>query len=469
LEKKSLFKGEKTMNSLTAEEVKELAEELKARIDIVDVVSDYVSLRKQGQNHFGLCPFHSERTPSFSVHQDKQIFKCFGCGKGGDIYTFLREIEGIDFRTAVQKVSERCQHTSDYRRKVEEFPTSNKLDEENLDRISRELQHHLTLSPEHLALLLAPERGMTVREVEIRGYRSFPEKPWEALSKVNQKDFDGYPGAYLATHTHGDKTREYWTLNRSKRGGGILIPIHNERNHIVGWQIRLDHVLNVISTDTNYTDKFNCHLNHEEGIIKILWDGEIISEIPEHSLAIGEKKAITIKANGQKITLGEISIKKGQKYFWLASGNKPRGTEAGNPLPIHVAVPTAIRQQLKPGQLLTVKKVYITEGPIKADIAAEKMNEVFIGIPGLSAWRQAMQTIENMECEHAVLAFDMDIARKEELRDQIKLFKEKLEEMPRIQQVDIALWSEEQHGKGIDDVLLRGHFPQIRALVLKDC
>jgi DNA primase len=76
-------------------------------VDIVDLVSGYVSLKKTGRNHTGLCPFHSEKTPSFSVNPDKQIFHCFGCGAGGDAFKFLELQEGLNFPEAVRKLAER--------------------------------------------------------------------------------------------------------------------------------------------------------------------------------------------------------------------------------------------------------------------------------------------------------------------------------------------------------------------------
>ena len=84
-------------------------EELVARCDIVDVVSDYVQLTKRsGANQFGLCPFHSEKTPSFSVSPDKQIYHCFGCGKGGGVISFIMEIENLPFRDAVAFLARRA-------------------------------------------------------------------------------------------------------------------------------------------------------------------------------------------------------------------------------------------------------------------------------------------------------------------------------------------------------------------------
>ncbi len=84
-------------------------EELLARSDIVDVVSEYVQLTKRsGSNRFGLCPFHSEKTPSFSVSPDKQIYHCFGCGKGGNVIGFIMEVENLTFPEAVEFLARRA-------------------------------------------------------------------------------------------------------------------------------------------------------------------------------------------------------------------------------------------------------------------------------------------------------------------------------------------------------------------------
>lgn len=86
----------------------ELIEEVSRSNDIVDVISQYVHLKRKGRNYFGVCPFHSEKSPSFSVSPDRQIFKCFGCGVGGTAYTFLMKIEGISFKEAVEQLAERA-------------------------------------------------------------------------------------------------------------------------------------------------------------------------------------------------------------------------------------------------------------------------------------------------------------------------------------------------------------------------
>src|SRR3954466_10587258 len=89
-----------------------IAEETLNRIrqatDIVDIISENVQLKKQGRNYIGLCPFHHENTPSFSVSTDKQVYHCFGCGAGGNAFSFLMELEGLTFQEATMKLAEKA-------------------------------------------------------------------------------------------------------------------------------------------------------------------------------------------------------------------------------------------------------------------------------------------------------------------------------------------------------------------------
>ncbi len=86
----------------------ELIEEVRQSNDVVDIISQYVHLTRKGRNYFGLCPFHNEKSPSFSVSPDRQIFHCFGCGVGGNVYTFLMKIEGITFKESLEQLAERA-------------------------------------------------------------------------------------------------------------------------------------------------------------------------------------------------------------------------------------------------------------------------------------------------------------------------------------------------------------------------
>ncbi|MBP8784531.1 MAG: DNA primase [Synergistaceae bacterium] len=83
-------------------------QEVKSRLNIIEVIGDYLPLKQSGNAFWGRCPFHKEKTPSFSVSPDRQTFHCFGCGKGGDVFTFLMEIENIDFRDALMQLAGRA-------------------------------------------------------------------------------------------------------------------------------------------------------------------------------------------------------------------------------------------------------------------------------------------------------------------------------------------------------------------------
>lgn len=85
----------------------ELIEEIKSRNDIIDIISQYVVLKRSGRNFFGLCPFHKEKSPSFSVSPDKQIFHCFGCGVGGNVLHFVSKIENLSFRETIEMLADR--------------------------------------------------------------------------------------------------------------------------------------------------------------------------------------------------------------------------------------------------------------------------------------------------------------------------------------------------------------------------
>src|SRR5437763_3928924 len=83
-------------------------EQIRAASDIIDVIGSYLPLKRAGANFTALCPFHKEKTPSFNVNPHKQIFYCFGCHKGGDVFTFVKEYESIDFPEAVRRLAERA-------------------------------------------------------------------------------------------------------------------------------------------------------------------------------------------------------------------------------------------------------------------------------------------------------------------------------------------------------------------------
>src|SRR6187431_3082635 len=85
--------------------VDEDLERLRSTVSVADVIQQYVALKRVGRNWVGLCPFHGERTPSFNVREETGRYRCFGCGAAGDVFTFVQEIEHVDFVTAVEQVA----------------------------------------------------------------------------------------------------------------------------------------------------------------------------------------------------------------------------------------------------------------------------------------------------------------------------------------------------------------------------
>ena len=80
-------------------------DEVRRRADIVSLIGEYVTLKKAGRNYLGLCPFHQEKTPSFSVSQEKQIFHCYGCSEGGDVFSFLMKLNQLTFPEALRQLA----------------------------------------------------------------------------------------------------------------------------------------------------------------------------------------------------------------------------------------------------------------------------------------------------------------------------------------------------------------------------
>jgi DNA primase len=148
----------------------EKVEEIRTSVDIVDVISDYVQLKKQGRNYFGLCPFHGENTPSFSVSMDKQIFHCFGCGAGGNVFTFLMDLDGLTFPEALSKTAQRVGIQIDIEQDDQQQPKTSSEHEQMIQahELVKKLYHHFLLNTKEGqdALLYLENRGINRNAIE---------------------------------------------------------------------------------------------------------------------------------------------------------------------------------------------------------------------------------------------------------------------------------------------------------------
>lgn len=211
----------------------DIIEEVRSRNDIVDFISGYVSLKKKGSSYFGLCPFHNEKSPSFSVSRDKQMYYCFGCGAGGNIYTFLMEYENFSFPEAVRFLAERA---------------GMELPEEELDDKSRrqldektKLQEMNKLSANYFYYLLHSKRGEKghqylinrgITEETIRkfglGYADiYQDDLYRFLKSKGYSDEDLKESALVTIDEKRGGTDKFW--NR------VMFPIVDVNHRVIGF------------------------------------------------------------------------------------------------------------------------------------------------------------------------------------------------------------------------------------------
>ena len=159
-------------------------EQIKQKINIVDLVQEYLPLKKAGVNFKANCPFHKEKTPSFVVSPERQIFKCFGCSRGGDIFTFLMEKEALDFKEALEMLAKKAGVT--LKKSPDKKDFKDRLFEINLK--AQEFFHYiLTKHPlGKNALEYLKKRGISDSSIEEFGLGYAPNS-WESLTRFLRK------------------------------------------------------------------------------------------------------------------------------------------------------------------------------------------------------------------------------------------------------------------------------------------
>lgn len=207
-------------------------DEIRDRADIVDLIGEYVDLKKSGSNYMGLCPFHSEKTPSFSVSPSKSIFKCFGCGVGGDVITFIMKRENLTFPEAVEFLAEK------YSVRLEEYKDVNKeaRDKKNrLYEINREAAMHFlkNFQESKKAQLYLSNRMLSPKTIRSYGI-GYSKDSWTDL-------YDHLTGLGYSE----DELLELNLISKSKKGNYIdrfrdrvMFPIINRNNKVIGFGAR---------------------------------------------------------------------------------------------------------------------------------------------------------------------------------------------------------------------------------------
>lgn len=217
----------------------ELIEKIQRSSDIVDVISEYVQLKKQGRNYFGLCPFHGEKSPSFSVSADKQIFHCFGCGAGGNAFSFLMQHEGYSFIEAAQHLADRANI------ELPELTPSNQgnLVSKNTEKmieaheLLKKFYHHLlvnTKEGQH-ALDYLLNRGFTKETIDMFEIR-YALDSWDFISKfMIKRGFDSALLEEAGLLVKKNNSNEYFDRFRNR----IMFPITDHHGMTIAFSGRV--------------------------------------------------------------------------------------------------------------------------------------------------------------------------------------------------------------------------------------
>jgi len=203
----------------------ETIEHIRQSTDIVQIIGEYIRLKKRGRNHLALCPFHKEKTPSFSVSQDKQIFHCFGCGKGGNVFSFLMEHEKMTFVESVRHLARKAniqiqeERGSDARR--EQLEKHNFANQVALDYFSRLLR-----SPKYKNILedyLMRRRGISEEMIELFQL-GLSGQEWDGLLRyARSKDLTDEDLEAAGLVLKSEKKGNYFDRFRQR----LMIPIFN--------------------------------------------------------------------------------------------------------------------------------------------------------------------------------------------------------------------------------------------------
>ena len=210
-------------------------DELAARNDIVDVVSSYVELKRKGANYFGLCPFHSEKTPSFSVAPDKQMYHCFGCKKGGGVFNFIMEIENLTFPEAVEFLARRAGMSLPQEGEMQNDGDRLRRRVLELNRTAARWFYDQLQQPQGAAVQAYLDKRQIRRSVAVRFGMGASLDQWDALLRaMSEKGFTKKElmAAGLAVAGRGGRIYDKFR-NR------LMLPVIDVRGDVVGFGSRV--------------------------------------------------------------------------------------------------------------------------------------------------------------------------------------------------------------------------------------
>lgn len=251
----------------------ETVDDIRQNTDIVDIISQYLQLRKSGQNHFAHCPFHEDKTPSFSVNDQKQIFYCFSCGRGGNVFNFLREVEGLSYPEAIIKTAGLINYPLDptlisgvERQQLDTDSPIGRLF--TVNKLSKKFYHHILMNTQigEKALQYLLDRGLTkdtLEKFEI-GF-SPPQRNALYLYLNSQEDYDYDSETYKKSGLFVENKNPNKSEFIDRFSNRIIFPIHNEQGNAIGFSGRIfetedstnDNFVNAKYLNTPETELFN--------------------------------------------------------------------------------------------------------------------------------------------------------------------------------------------------------------------
>ncbi|OGH86582.1 MAG: DNA primase [Candidatus Magasanikbacteria bacterium RIFOXYC12_FULL_33_11] len=214
---------------------------IKEKIDVVDLIGEYVQLKPAGVNHKGLCPFHHEKSPSFMVNRERQNWHCFGCAKGGDIFTFVQEIEGMEFREALKYLADKAgvQLTNTFQNQAE-TNLKNRLKEINKDASHFFYNFLLKMPASKDARDYLQNRGLTQETIDNWQIGFVPEQ-WDLLTQYLLKkghSIDDLVISGLTIKRDNANAQTYQGFYDRFRGR-IMFPIWDVHDGVVGFTGRV--------------------------------------------------------------------------------------------------------------------------------------------------------------------------------------------------------------------------------------
>ncbi|MGD8189043.1 DNA primase [Brevibacillus ginsengisoli] len=217
------------MNS-TSEEI---VNRVRSSVDLVDLVGEYVQLKKSGRSLVGLCPFHSEKTPSFHVSPERQFYHCFSCKAGGDVFSFLMQIDQLTFPEALQRVASRTGIELPNQKKDDGSKNASKVQMYEAHRLVAKLYHHvLTATPYgQEALRYLKKRGITDQTIEEYGIGFAPDS-WDFTTQfLKKREFPLPLMVEAGLISVNEQSERYYDRYR----GRIMFPIQDTQGEVVGF------------------------------------------------------------------------------------------------------------------------------------------------------------------------------------------------------------------------------------------